>query len=83
MACFIAEAYNANPVASRAEVEEALRRAAEEIAAEGTFVRYIRSIVVPADETCFHLFEAPSAAAVREASALARVTCMRVVEAVE
>ena len=83
MACFIAEAYEPNPAATRAEVADALRRAADEIAAGGTQVRYIRSIVVPADETCFHVFEAPSEAAVREASARARITCTRIVEAIE
>ena len=83
MACFIAEAYEPNPAATRAEVADALRRAADEIAAGGTQVRYIRSIVVPADETCFHVFEAPSEAAVREASERARITCTRIVEALE
>jgi hypothetical protein len=83
VACFIAEAYEPDPAATRAEVAEALRRAAEDISQDGTPVRYIRSIVVPADETCFHLFEAPSVVAVQEASARAEVVCTRIVEAVE
>ena len=36
--------------------------------AAGDDVRYIRSVFVPEDETCFHLFEGPSAEAVKELS---------------
>jgi hypothetical protein len=45
--------------------------------------RYVRSIVVPGDETCFHLFEAASAEVVLEASRRAGITPQRIVEAVE
>jgi hypothetical protein len=78
------EAYEPNPIAIalRAEVVEALRRAAEEVSTDGAPVRYLRSILVPADETCFHLFEAPSEAAVRAAAVRADVVCTRIVEAV-
>jgi hypothetical protein len=83
MACFIAESYEPNPTATRVRVAAALRRAAAEVAAAGEDVRYIRSIVVPADETCFHVFESASVEAVREASVRARIVCTRIVEALE
>ena len=46
---------------------ERARLAAAEVNGEGTAVRYLRSILVPEDETCFYLYEAGSADAVREA----------------
>jgi hypothetical protein len=49
-------------------------------AAEGTSVRYLRSIFMPEDETCFLFFEASSAAAVGEIADLAGLSA-RVVEA--
>jgi hypothetical protein len=58
------------------------RRAAEELTRAGTPVRFLRSIFVPADETWFLLFEADSAAAVREAARRAGLAVERVAEAV-
>jgi hypothetical protein len=57
-------------------------RAASELAREGTPVRYVRSIYVPEDETCFLLYEADSADGVREAARRAGLPFDRVVEAV-
>ncbi len=42
-------------------------------------VRYVRSILVPEDETCFHLFEGSSAEAVRKVGAEAGLDPLRVV----
>ena len=50
---------------------ERLRLAAEEQTRRGTPVRCLRAIFVPDDETCFLLFEACSADAVRDAARLA------------
>lgn len=58
------------------------RLAAEELTREGTPVSYLRSIFVPEDETCFYLYEAASADAVREAARRARLPFERVAEAV-
>ena len=43
---------------------ELARAAADALAREGTAVRYLRSIFVPEDETCFYVYEAESADAV-------------------
>ena len=58
------------------------RSAAEQVSSEGTPVRFLRSIFVPDDETCFHLFEG-TAAAVAEASGRALTAYWRIVEAVD
>jgi hypothetical protein len=57
------------------------RLAAEELTREGTPVRYLRSIFVPADETCFLFYEATSADAVREAARRAALPFDRIAEA--
>jgi hypothetical protein len=44
-------------------------------------VRYVRSVFMPADETCFHLVEAPSADAASELAIRAAIYPDRVVEA--
>jgi hypothetical protein len=59
-----------------------VRKAAEQLAREGTPVRHLRSIYLPEDETCFHFFEAADAETVREASRRATLMYQRVVEAV-
>ena len=56
---------------TRGDVErrdEHARRAAEELARDGSFVRYLPSLYAPEDEICFYLFEAASADAVRDAA---------------
>jgi hypothetical protein len=62
------------------EVEQA-RITAAEMTSEGTPIRYVRSIFVPEDETCFFLYEAASAASVRTAARRARLPFERVAEA--
>lgn len=81
---FLVETYT--PRIRAAEVNEAGRRAraaAAELAREGTAVRYVRTTFLPDDETCFHLFEAPSAEAVEEVGRRAGLGPLRVVAAVE
>ena len=67
MTAFLVELYVARLDAGsvRRDAERA-RLAAEALSREGTPVRYLQSIFVPADETCFHLCEAGSEDAVRE-----------------
>jgi hypothetical protein len=58
------------------------RLAAAALNSEGTTVRYLRSILVPEDETCFYLYEAGSAEAVREAARRAGLQFERIIAAV-
>jgi len=78
---YLVEAYlskaNANGwagIANRAEV------ASDEMRSEGIPVRYVRSIFIPQDETCFHIFEAGSEHDVRTAAARAGIHSGRVLE---
>ena len=50
---------------------------------EGTAVRYVRSILIPGDETCLHLVEADSAEHVAEAFEHAGLAADRIVRAVD
>jgi hypothetical protein len=61
---------------------ESARAAAEDLTRRGSPVRYRCSIFVPAEETCFVLFEAPSADAVRSAARLAALPSERVSTAI-
>jgi hypothetical protein len=59
------------------------RTAAEELAREGSRIRYVRTTFLPDDETCFHVFEADSADVVAEVSRRAGLGWARIVPAVE
>jgi hypothetical protein len=59
------------------------RAAAEQLSREGVPINYVRTMFLPDDETCFHLFEAASAEAVAEASSRAEIGRARVVRAIE
>jgi hypothetical protein len=67
--------------ASMAEVKTRARDAAAELTLAGTHIRYLRTIFVREDETCFHVFEAASAETVREAAERAGLSAYRIVEA--
>jgi uncharacterized protein YchJ len=79
MRSVLVESYLAKQPAALAEAIARARRAAE----LGDRVAYLRSTYVPADETCLHLFEAPSAAALGEAARLADLSHLRIVETIE
>jgi ubiquinone/menaquinone biosynthesis C-methylase UbiE len=68
MAEYLVELYVAHGdhVVARQHVTQA-ERAGAELSREGRTVRYVRSILVPEDETCFLLYEADSADLVAEA----------------
>ncbi len=84
MADFLAEVYTPRlDGAALARLVAGLKAAAEAMSADGFRVRYLRSILVPEDETCFHLFEAESAEAIYEAGRHAGLTFDRVAAAVE
>ena len=81
MAEFLVELYM--PSSQLREVQgwmEAASTAAADVSREGEAVRYVRSIVVPEDETCFLLYEAPSIDAVRAAAERAGLGAGRITE---
>ncbi len=51
--------------------------------AAGRPVRYLRSIYVPSESRCLSLFEAPSAALVRDVNEAAQIPFTRILEAFE
>jgi hypothetical protein len=67
--------------AALAAAGERARAAAEQLVREGTAVRWVRSVYVPEDETCFLVFEGGSSDAVGEASRRAALEYERIVEA--
>lgn len=83
MAEFLVELYVPNSDASAVAAEaERARRAADELSVEGATIRYVRSIFVPDEETCFFLFEAESSSVVSEAARRAALRFERVAHAV-
>ena len=82
MSKYLVEVY-APPAGELEEVEARVRHAAADSGSGRMRARYLRSILVPGDEMCFHLFEAPSPEVVRKAAQLAGLAYARIVEAVE
>jgi hypothetical protein len=84
VAQFLVEAYvsAADPI-GQAETIARLQAAATELTAADLSVRYVRSIFVPDDEVCFHVFEASSADTVEQVGRRAQLTFDRVTEAME
>jgi hypothetical protein len=60
----------------------AARNATEQLTVEGTRVRYVRSIFVPEDETCMHMYRADSVEAVHAAATRASLRLDRIAEAI-
>jgi hypothetical protein len=65
---------------ARSRMIAAARAAAAAETHERAAVRHVRAIYVPEDETCFHLFEAPSADVVERVVAAAGLACTRISE---
>jgi hypothetical protein len=83
MSEFVVETYVPRESTSMlaARVEE-LALAAEQISAAGAEVRVLGALFLPADETCFYLYQAASADTVRAAAARGRVDLTRITKAV-
>lgn len=80
---FVAERYW--PGVSAASLEAAVsrsNRSAKEMRREGRHIRYVRSTLVPADETVFCFFEAADLQEVVELNERAELSFDRIVEAV-
>ena len=82
MSEFLVEVYVSRHVTPIAPRIDELSRAAEQLTREGTPVCFVRSILVPADETGFYLFQASSVDAVRDAVTRAGLRVERISEAV-
>lgn len=59
------------------------RGAAQRLSNEGVPIRYVRTTFLLDDETCFHVFEADTKAAVGEACRRAALGHVRIVAAIE
>src|SRR5579859_8260517 len=80
---FVGEQYlSAGDTDVAARRARAARDACEQLVMAGTRVRYVRSIFIPEDETCLHLYRAESIEAVRTAAAQASLALERVTEAI-
>jgi hypothetical protein len=78
---FLVELYIPRTTAnSVGQAVDRARRAAVELTAEGTSIRFLRSIFVPAEETCLFLFEAVSVDAVHDAARRAALSFEHVAE---
>ena len=80
---FVGEQYL--PASDLGAVERCVRAAREatkELTLEGTRVRYLRSIFVPEDETCMHMYRADSVEAVQAAAARASLRLDRIAEVI-
>jgi Protein of unknown function (DUF4242) len=83
MADFLAEGYTPRlDEVALAKLVARLEAAAQAMSEDGSSVRYVRSIHIPEDETCFHLFEAESAQIVERAGRHAGLGFDRIAEAV-
>lgn len=77
MPTYLVESYSSDD-----EATDQRKRA--ELAAElGPGIIYIRTTIVPGDQTLLHVFEAPTPDGLREAVAAASLDCDRIVEVVE
>jgi Protein of unknown function (DUF4242) len=80
---YLVETYVASGKADLPGATARARAAAERLSRSGQGVRYLRSILLPEDETCFHLFEGESRQAVERVSEAAGLGRGRIVEAIE
>ena len=77
---FLAETYA--PRGAAAPGAAGLARTAAQVSGPGAPVRFLGAIAVPEEETCFYLYQAPTAAAVRAAMIAAGLRPDRVTPAV-
>jgi len=75
---FILETYT--PRLSSSDLDELAGRAKQ--AAAGTPVNHVRTYLVPEDEMCMHVFEAPSSAAIRDVATRAGLEIERIIQTV-
>lgn len=81
MTTYLIEAYVAG--GEMADLQDRARAVAAAMSDEGHVIRYLRSVLVRADETCFHFFDAASEKLVAELARRADLQYERIVEAEE
>jgi hypothetical protein len=80
---FLVEGYLAAGTVERLrEFRNAASQASQEMARDGIRVQYLSGVFLPADQTCFGLFQARDRAHVSEACQRAGIPCDRITEAV-
>jgi hypothetical protein len=67
--------------AQLAEIVRTAKAAAGQAGDSAGAIRYLAVTLVPGDELCYCLFEAPTIEAVQQAHELAQIPCERIVEA--
>ncbi len=83
MAEFLVELYVARGDADSVTASaERARQVAEVLDEDGSTVRYLRSIFMPEDETCFLIYEATSREVVHTAATKAELQFDRIIETV-
>jgi hypothetical protein len=82
MPVFLVESYLPDSTSALEVASAAARHTADLATSQGIALRYLRTTLLPADETCLHLFEAASVAVVEAAAVKAGLVCDRIVEAV-
>ena len=80
---YLVETYVASGTVDLPGTTARAREAAEKLSRPGEAVRHLRSILLPEDETCFHLFEGESLQAVERVSEAAGLGRGRIVEAIQ
>lgn len=83
MASYLVEAYAPIDEQGLAATVSRVRVVAGAMSREGIPVRHVKAILLPDDETCFHLVDAPSLDAVTELARRAQLISSRIAEAVE
>jgi hypothetical protein len=81
MSTYVIEAYIGDGLTR--ELSDRARHTAESMRDEGYAIRYLRTLVMPADETCFHVLEAASADDAALLAQRAQLALLRIVEAEE
>ena len=84
VASFLVETYVSGAHAQDPRMAgQRMRDAARRLSREGISVRYVRTTLLPGDETCFHVLAADSRDAVAAACGLAGLERARIVDALE
>jgi hypothetical protein len=80
---FLVESYLSPAPGALEQASDGARQAAEVATSGGNNVRYLRTTLLRADETCFHMFDADSQEAMEAALESAGIAVERVAQAVE